>query len=592
MAKPKRIFKYFPELAFWGIVVLFFGIVYPYHITFHEQYQLFRFSWRYFTELLSIPGGGADYIARFLTQFFLFPWLGAVIIASLVTLIQLFFLKILRKIINSAPHLSIVLSFAPSVALLLFLCDENAMLSFPVVLVLSISAACAYSRISKNLSRFFVGIIMVPVLFWIVGSASVVFVILAFIYEIAHGEYKFHPIKWGAVFLLVALYFIAVVFASHYLVNYPLSRIVDGIGYYRYPTVVPFIKNVVLLLIALVPVLTILISKVIPIKHIVWATIFLFVLVFGSGAGAIISNIDTDREEAFAYDYLARMHRWNAIVDKAEKNHPASSFAMTCVNLALAKTGQLGNQMFSFPQYQKRESLLPTYKRDMITPLFAGEVYYHLGMVNTAHRFAFEAMESIPDYQKSARCYKRIAEVSIINGNYKMAQKYLTVLEETLFYRSWAKQAKMLLFNDEAVNKHPEYGALRKNRIDDDFFFNTDEQDIMMAFLLKKNSHNRIAYEYLMALKLLNRDITGFMRFYELGNEIPYFSIPTYFQEALVVLWSSQNKPFNEMPWTIDTEIVNNMKAFISRYNSVTDKKSLADKFGDTYWYYLLCMKK
>lgn len=591
MTKPKRIFKSFPELAFCGIVVLFFGLVYPHHVTFHEQYQLFRFSWRYFTELLSIPGGGADYIARFLTQFFLFPWLGAAIIAALLTLIQILFLRIIRLFTRSNSLVNTIVSFVPSIALLAFLCDENAMLSFPVALLLALAVSLSCMLISKKITRLICGILIFPVLFCIAGSASIIFVVLLLLHKIMRDDYKFSISKWIAVLPIFALYVFVVLLTSQYMVNYPLSRILNGINYYRYPDFIPFLKNIVLLLIVFISLSIILIHRLIKKEHMVWATIVLFLLVFGGGAGLIVSRTDTAKEEAFAYNYMARMHQWNTIIKKAENNPPVSSLASTSVNLALAKTGQLGNQMFQFPQYDKLESLLPEYQRDMITPLFAGEVYYHLGMVNTAHRLAVEALESIPNYQQSARCYKRIAEVSIINGNYKTAQKYLKVLEETLFYRKWAKRTETLLFNDKAVNKHPEFGSLRKNRIDEDFFFNADEQDIILALLLKKNSTNRVAFEYLMAYKLLERDITGFIKFFNLGNGISYFSIPVHFQEALTVLWSSQNKPLNEIPWEIDSRISNNMKAFIAAYNSVTDKKLLADKFGDTYWYYLLCEK-
>ncbi|KAA6305365.1 hypothetical protein EZS27_042983, partial [termite gut metagenome] len=42
-------------------------------------------------------------------------------------------------------------------------------------------------------------------------------------------------------------------------------------------------------------------------------------------------------------------------------------------------------------------------------------------MINTAQSFAFEAMEVIPDYQKSVRCIKRLAETNLINSQYEVA---------------------------------------------------------------------------------------------------------------------------------------------------------------------------
>ena len=43
-----------------------------------------------------------------------------------------------------------------------------------------------------------------------------------------------------------------------------------------------------------------------------------------------------------------------------------------------------------------------------------------------------------------------------------MADKYLRYLEHTLFYRSWAKQYRALLYDDAAVEADPELGPRRQ----------------------------------------------------------------------------------------------------------------------------------
>lgn len=51
-------------------VWLFWWIVYPGHLQYHEQYQLFLFDMEYWKERIAIPGGMADYISEFLVQFY------------------------------------------------------------------------------------------------------------------------------------------------------------------------------------------------------------------------------------------------------------------------------------------------------------------------------------------------------------------------------------------------------------------------------------------------------------------------------------------------------------------------------------------
>ena len=67
------------------------------------------------------------------------------------------------------------------------------------------------------------------------------------------------------------------------------------------------------------------------------------------------------------YDYLTRMKQWSKIIKAAENKEPNSPFSVTCLNLALAKTGQLGDRMFHFYQ-NGTEGLIPTFQRDFTAP--------------------------------------------------------------------------------------------------------------------------------------------------------------------------------------------------------------------------------
>ena len=194
----------------------------------------------------------------------------------------------------------------------------------------------------------------------------------------------------------------------------------------------------------------------------------------------VAAGCDMDKEEAMEYDQLVRNKQWQEIIEKAEEKSPVSPFGVTCLNLALGKTGQMGDRMFEFYQ-NGTEGLLPEFQRDFTSPLPTSEAYYHLGMVNTAQRFTFEAMEAIPNFNKSGRCFKRLAETNLINGQYEVAAKYLRLLRKTIFYKDWAEDAMTYLYNEEKINAHKEWGWLRQIRYTEDFLFSSQETDIMLA---------------------------------------------------------------------------------------------------------------
>ena len=109
-------------LLFGVAVVLFFGQAYPHHLHYQEQFQLFLFDSTYVWEIVRVPGGVADLLGRFSTQFFLYAWVGALIIAVLLSAVQLLTLRL------SGSESLYGLSFVPAFLLWLFLLDENALM--------------------------------------------------------------------------------------------------------------------------------------------------------------------------------------------------------------------------------------------------------------------------------------------------------------------------------------------------------------------------------------------------------------------------------------------------------------------------------
>ena len=77
-------------------------------------------------------------------------------------------------------------------------------------------------------------------------------------------------------------------------------------------------------------------------------------------------------------------------------------------------------------------------------------------------RMMFEAMESMSNYNKSARALCRLTETAIVTGQYEVALKYISILEETLFYKRWAQKMRQLATHPENIKNHPKYGALQK----------------------------------------------------------------------------------------------------------------------------------
>jgi hypothetical protein len=285
-----------------------------------------------------------------------------------------------------------------------------------------------------------------------------------------------------------------------------------GIHYHRYPMQFPTLLWIATLSVFVLPLLTLppklstLTSNPSP----------LTLISFGGVAvclgGLVWSNANFKAENIMRYDLMARHQQWNRILETISEEMPNNQIGVTVQNLALGMRGMLAEQGGKYRQ-NGIAGLLPDVDRDATSPLPTAEAFYQLGMINVAQRTVFEAQEAILDFQKSGRCYKRLAQTNLINGNYEVARKYLMALQKTLFYSDWANETMALLGNEKAIADHPEYGHLRKCAYKDNFYFSDHVTPEMLESLYFGNRENRLAYEYLIAYYMLTGDRDRYAKF-------------------------------------------------------------------------------
>lgn len=213
---------YIYTLLFGVSALLFFGLAYPHHLHYQEQYQLFLFDSSYMWDVIALPGGVADLLGRFSTQFFLYAWVGAAIIAILLSVIQLLTLGLA----NWGRFYG--LSYVPAFLLWIFLLDENALLGGVWAVVLTLSASLAINKMADGWTRRILTAMFIPLLFWIAGPVSIVFCIL----QIRRANHFIWNIATMLLFVLMPL-------ALAHCLPVLDGSLWRGIHYHRYPTVTP-----------------------------------------------------------------------------------------------------------------------------------------------------------------------------------------------------------------------------------------------------------------------------------------------------------------------------------------------------------------
>lgn len=568
--------------------LLFFGFFYNNHLYQKEQLQLFELTFRYLTEAITIHGGIAVYFSEFLIQFFRLPVAGAAIITLLLIMLQKITKRMIIIVTDKSPL--IFLTFLPAISYWIILLNDFYSLSGVTGLLISVTGSLVYLNIKDRTRRGITGILLVPVIYWLAGAAYFVLVLIIIaaemIFRFSHDK-KREPVNIPLFITTILLALIIPLVAREFLFKDTVLQAYISEAYYRISIFFPL---PLILLFAFFP-LAVLFQNLLSSQVSEKLSVIIDMLSFPVLLLFLLWGIKTTGnfrdEKGMTYDNLVFKENWDLIIKKAGKEHPADRYSMIAVNLALAKTGELSSKMFRV--YQRKDNLFGEYEKRGMTPFLACEPYYYLGLYNFSQMLAMETIESTPDTKYPSRSFKRVAETYILNGQYDIARKYLIPLSHTLFYRKWANESLALLNNEERINAHPYWSSMRRLKLKNDFYYSPGRMDVALQMLLISNPANKIAFEYLMAHYLLQKDFDGFLKYLPLAHSLNYNELPLAWQEAAVYIGTRVPQvPTQLTGFTIREDVVNRIRSYAQLFSAAEkDTVKIKEEFGNTYWYYL-----
>ena len=570
MKHPQKTTDLFAALLFLVAGTVYFSLCYGFHTLNLEQLQLFEGTWAYFAQTVGLPGGFSDYLGRFLTQFCYHAWSGALVIAALLLLIR----SLLKRICTRKDAVVGAATFIPAVILMMTMCLRFPTLSLLTAFCLALAANLAVSHIRKPKTRRIVIFLLVPVLYLLLGSFVILFAAIAAVKE--------HNWRFSAVALVLA---VACPLVASLFFPYPVGRLLYGLTYYKVHIRMPVWPWVAVA--AAVAVVALAESPLLSENRLLTGdgkTWLPYACVAVFAVAAVLLSSSRSDEQSLKYNILAGKRAWNRIVTEATRKAPKTYSETACLNLALCKTGHLGGHMFDFLQ-DGPETLLPNENTPHHDGLSTAEIFYQLGMVNNARRYCFEALNSVPDYQKSAPVFKLLAEISLVNENYEMARKYLKSLSRTLFYRTWARQQLALLQDSAGPLVLDEYTQKRFERYKgEDYIFDYNNAAISLRQLLVEYPGNLTALNYLLAWDLLRKDPVDFV------GACPFeaftSAVPKVWQEGFLIDWGQSGYAREDIPDFIAPANVARYEAFIRDFNANVPMDKMQRDYGDTYWFY------
>jgi len=588
------------------------------------QFPVFSWSRRFFKSFLLYPGGPIEYLSALLSQCYYYPWAGALILTGVAALIGLatniFVIALTGVRIPLVP-------FIPGI-LVLVLCNQYVhRLAILIGILVAVLAVCIYIRSmhSSSTMRFAAFVALSVPLYYLVGGAYPLYAALCGIYELRNRQGR----------LLGLYYFLFAGVIPYVFARYVCdARLADACAYaglfsfHRIPTIR---GQSVILGLYLFPLL-------VAVAALLWRRmsgahfrnlkakpgVELAILLIVAALTVRMSFNNTNRT-LLRINRSARQEMWPQVLHEARGFHCQQdryAIVLHAVTRALYETGRLPYEMFSYPQNRRGFMLnwgTPSRRVDrtlrQIQPLVVvrvetvddfnvgllrhlrqelffqfGDLYLQLGLVNEAEHEARQALELRGYYPL---ILKRLVFINIVKGRTEAAKVFLRELSTYPFYGGWAQDALRHLQTDPLWSSNSQIEHIRSVMAMSDSVNPLISVQGALDDLLRKNRHNRMAFEYKMASYLLGWQLEEFVGELDRLNDFDYPNIPRHYQEAILLYEaiSGQEVDLHDRHITPQTrqtyqEFMKVYALFAAAGDLQGGQQVLQQRFGDTYFFY------
>lgn len=545
----------------------------------------------FIADMMSMPCGFVGYIASMMQSCFAMPWLGAL----LLTLLLVALAESMRRVFKVSaawsglclvPSFMLILNYT-EVGYMLWLVKTPALaFTMPLGMLISIGLTATAMVFHKLWIKLVLIVLYATVGYWLFGLFGLLaclFVVLPIIAEaIRTRQWKHLSIILGI--LLLALVLPRVMYGQGLFAMRVQDIYVAGLPDYIWNDAERYLYYPALVAIAFCLLLS---TTLFTQKNIVC----LIVSLIGMIVAAICLFNYTYRDSNF-FDTLEQKQaleqgNYERVLDIARTAEtPPTRIQVMLTREALWQTGQAGDKMFAYPD---GDTPCNSPRQFQYMRLLCGRLFYYLeGKVNYAYRWCMEDMVEYgrrPDYL----CY--MTKCALVNGEWKLADKYLDALDHTLWYKDFATKYRTYVTDHSLVAKDKEMSAikplLRYNDVLD------GDGGLIELFILNSYAYStggsREIVERALMNSLIIKNLDNF--WYRFMALLPGWNgqIPVHFQEAALMVAQLQGGvDTSKLP--IDNAIREHFAQLVEKSGQNGDNASnaylLKPEFGDTYWYY------
>lgn len=590
------------------------------------NFPVFKTGLASFFAAISRPGGLVEYVTAFLAQLFSFSWLGAAIIVGLGWALFLVTNAFARLIGDSSLRL---LRYAGPLALFITFAQYRFELAAYLAFLISMGLAVLVCRWSFRLSLLWQLLGSVAI-YHLAGAAFIVHALCCALYEERlHGRRQ----RWRAGVHLASLALIpsALGMLAHgyglweaFTLLLPISP--ESLIHLIVPTstvsqdeigglnaMVEIATALLFYLVAVIPLLVKTLRGLIspgrvkswrrntdgeqPLRRRILQALALAII----GVGLVMAP-DYQKKDLIESDYLAYHERWTELVERAQ-GYYLTPLVLNSVDRALFHVGLMADRLFAFPQIGGdvlllgREPQIPFSEEvDFRAPRLwrRAQLHIDLGLLAVAKA----ELVILTDWMGARPLITRkLALLAMATGDLGSARILLGELSQSLLDSKWAAVKLAAMGSDAQLAADPEIRRLRERMcsteatssmiaVQDIFDMYIDDVEILKR-ILAGYPNNRMAFEYLASLYLLERQLDVFAETLAKRPGSPDSALPTHYQEALLLRQKGGGGESLVARFAIDPVVINRLAAYRSwRERRVEGGEIAGGAILTSYWHY------
>jgi hypothetical protein len=548
----------------------------------------------FFYSYLSYPGGIAEYLATFLSQFFSLGWPGAILIVMALSGISLVLFFILKKFAST--DVIVFFSCVPSIlASGLF---NNYYLPFAVIIKLLVTVLSLWALVTVVSRKVNIWIplgLLSVFTYYAAGSAAYLIFSFSTIFILIHDQGFKKSLVVNSFIIVISAIVPYILFKKVFnltLENAYFSIVPDLPKMIRYKPELLF-KALILSIPAILLVLSLL-RRIfenrfsnLSLKLLRWIRIsIVFAANFALLFFILKITFNKQKHNIALIQYYNNTQQWQKVIETASEITDYNIYVNYYYNIAIDHKGIFLEAFFNYPQLIGVDGMYPDKIMHGEIAAISSEYYFDLGYISESQRWSQTILTVMP---YNLQALKQEVINNLVTRNYLGAEEYLNVLENNFLAHGFVDAYRPYIADTSLASRDTMISQKRA-------FIPVVEvvpEDITLKCqdLVKHNPNNRSAYEHLLMSYLLNHNVVRFFDY--LGDyKVLYNNYPLSFQYATIIYiikYSQGNLP--------RIELSENAKSTFLDFNKIVKENkgnnhaasiALSKNYRNTYLYYLM----